>query len=55
MGEKLLPGSTEKGVEIITHEEDKDGNRYQTTATFRIFNSVQDMVNFHVRKFTQGR
>lgn len=57
MGEKLpdTPANKDKGIVITTHEEDKNGNRYETKARFRTFNSINDMVNFHVWKFTQGR
>ena len=56
MGEKLkdVPTNQNKGVVITTHEEAKDGKRYEIKARFRTFNSVQDMVNFHVGKFIQG-
>jgi flagellum-specific peptidoglycan hydrolase FlgJ len=47
MGEKVL-GNQSGGLEITTHEEDKNGNRYKTRAKFRMFDSIEDMVNFHV-------
>lgn len=52
IGEKSLNGN---GYKSITTEYNPSGIKYKTKDVFRIWNSLEDAVNFHVWKFSRGR
>lgn len=55
MGEKWVQGSGKDNFMEITTHEYVNGKKVEVKDKFRTFNSIDDMVEFHVKKFLGAR